>query len=284
MSGEPGDGTVDFVRFEYPESAGAAFVPAWEGWDDPGAAVAFNGTGSQDSASNSSDASNGGAENPADLDSLDAKSNPQDSDPDIARLMGEERERAFEAGFEAGRRKGIEETREAARNAEAQTRAQFEARRIAQVAAALENFAGERAQYLKAVEREVVKLALAVAARVLRREAEVDPLLLSGAVRVALGQVAASPEVRLRVPADELAMWKEAMSALPNLAARPVVVAGEGMRLGDCVIESALGTADLGIGAQLAEVERVLREEPAAASASVNTASNRGKTFCESAA
>ncbi len=36
-----------------------------------------------------------------------------------------------------------------------------------------------------------MKLALAVAARILRREAQMDPLLLTGAVRVALGQLAA---------------------------------------------------------------------------------------------
>src|SRR6185437_9942610 len=87
MSGEPGDRTVDFIRFEYPEIAGAAFVPAWEGWDDPGAAGAFNGTGAQGSASNGCGASDGGAENPADLDSPDAISNPH-SDQDVARLMG----------------------------------------------------------------------------------------------------------------------------------------------------------------------------------------------------
>lgn len=288
MSGEPDNGAIDIIRFDYPESAGAAFVPAWEGWDEPGAAVAVDETGLLDPTSTGSGAWNGGAEKPEDTDSPNAQSSPHDSAPDIARLMDEERERAFEAGFETGRRKGIEETREAARSAEAQARAQFEEQlekqRIAKVTAALESFAGDRDQYLKTVEREVVKLALAVAARVLRREAEVDPLLLSGAVRVALGQIAASTEVRLRVPADELAMWKEAMAAVPNLAARPVVVAGEGMQLGDCAIESALGTADLGIGAQLAEVERVLQKEPAAARASVNTASKQEKRFRESAA
>ena len=38
----------------------------------------------------------------------------------------------------------------------------------------------------------MVKLALAIAARILRREAQTDPLLLTGAVRVALGQLAAT--------------------------------------------------------------------------------------------
>ena len=62
----------------------------------------------------------------------------------------------------------------------------------------------ERDRYFEAVEHEVVKLALAVAARILRREAQMDPLLLTGAVRVALGQLSASTQVRSRVPAADL--------------------------------------------------------------------------------
>ena len=63
--------------------------------------------------------------------------------------------------------------------------------------------AGERDQFLRTIEQEVVRLALAIAARILRREAQTDPLFLVGAVRVALGQLAATMQVRLRVPAEE---------------------------------------------------------------------------------
>ena len=106
------------------------------------------------------------------------------------------------------------------------------------------------------VEHEVVKLALAVAARILRREAQMDPLLLTGAVRVALGQLSGSTEVRLRVPAGELDLWADAIALLPNLALKPSVIAGEEMRLGDCMIETSLGSVDLGIRSQLGEIER----------------------------
>jgi flagellar biosynthesis/type III secretory pathway protein FliH len=37
---------------------------------------------------------------------------------------------------------------------------------------------------------------------------------------------------------------------------KPQVLVGEGMRLGDCTIESQAGTVDLGVRAQLAEIER----------------------------
>ena len=131
-----------------------------------------------------------------------------------------------------------------------------EERRKRQLAGLVESFTRERDRFLQAVEQEVVKLALAVAARILRREAQMDPLLLTGAVRVALGQLAGSSEVRLRVPAAEVDLWKETIALVPNLAMKPAVVAGEGMRLGDCVIESKVGTVDLGVRSQLGEIER----------------------------
>ncbi len=70
----------------------------------------------------------------------------------------------------------------------------------AQLQQALDEFRSQREEYFAQVEHEVVRLALAIAERILHREAQVDPLLLAGAVRVALGQLAESTEVRLRVP------------------------------------------------------------------------------------
>ncbi len=166
--------------------------------------------------------------------------------------LGQERRRAEEAGREEGRQEG----RLAEREASARAQAAQEQERRRQAAELTASFAQERDRYLQAVEREVVQLALAVAARILRREAQMDPLLLTGAVRVALGQLAASTEVRLLVPGAERELWAAALALVPNLALKPAVVAGEGMRLGDCRIETELGSVDLGIRAQLGEIER----------------------------
>jgi len=164
------------------------------------------------------------------------------------RRLAEETHRSFEAGREQGR--------QAEREAQAASQAAAERERVQQVAGLIESFTLERDRYLRAVEDEVVKLALAVAARILRREAQMDPLLLTGAVRVALGQLSGSTQVRLRVPTTELDLWTEAIGLVPNLTVKPVVIAGEGMRLGDCVIETELGSVDLGIRSQLGEIER----------------------------
>jgi flagellar assembly protein FliH len=158
--------------------------------------------------------------------------------------------------FEAGRERGRQEGRQAEREAQATALTAEAERYKRQLTALAAKFSEERDRYLAAVEQEVVKLALAVAARILRREAQMGPLLLTGAVRVALGHLAASSEVELRVPAAELELWKEAIAHLPHVAMKPAVTAGEEMRLGDCVIESKVGTVDLGVRSQLAEIER----------------------------
>ena len=162
--------------------------------------------------------------------------------------LAEEKRLAYEAGCKQGRESECE--------AQAAARAASERERAQQAAKLIESFTAERERYMQDVEREVARLALAVAARILRREAQMDPLLLTGAVRVALGQLSDSTQVRLRVPAADLSLWKEAMALMPNLAVRPEVMAGEGMHLGDCRIETELGSVDLGLRAQLGEIER----------------------------
>lgn len=119
---------------------------------------------------------------------------------------------------------------------------------------ACDEFGRERTRYFAAVEAQVVKLALAIAARVLHREAKMDPLLLSGAVRVALEKVEEESEVRLRVAMNEVAMWSAEFETAGDAAVR--VVGDENMARGECVLETSVGTVELGIEAQLGEIER----------------------------
>jgi len=81
------------------------------------------------------------------------------------RLAAETR-RSFEAGREHGRAEG----RQAEREAQAAAQAAAETRRVRQAAELIDSFTQERDRYLLAVEHEVVELALAVTARILRRE------------------------------------------------------------------------------------------------------------------
>jgi len=120
------------------------------------------------------------------------------------------------------------------------------------VARVCEEFGRERSKYFAAVESEVVKLALAIAARVLHREAKMDPLLLTAAVRVALGKVAEDSATTLRVPADDVAMWRDVFGS--NDAVQ--VVGDERFTAGECVLETNVGKVELGVSAQLEEIEK----------------------------
>lgn len=170
---------------------------------------------------------------------------PRATAAEIEGRIAAEAERSFAAGLARG-----------AQEARAVTQREAEERMRRELAGLVESFAVERERYLRAVEEEVVKLALAIAARILRREAEIDPLLLTGAVRVALGQLAASTHVRLRVPAAQKELWTEAAALLPNLPLLPEITADETMRAGDCIVETELGSVDIGVRAQLREIER----------------------------
>lgn len=214
--------------FEYPVCSRASTLPAWDGWVEA----------EEDSGAESSDGR--------------VRAEGRAISADFEQRLAEETRRSFEAGRERGR----EEGRLAEREAQAPAAAQEAERRRRQTVDLVEKFSREGNHYLVAVEQEVVRLALAVASRILRREAQMDPLLLTGAVRVALGQLASTSEIRLRVPAREADLWKETIALLPNLAVKPLVVAVEGLLLGDCTIETKVGTVDLGIRAQLSEIER----------------------------
>jgi flagellar biosynthesis/type III secretory pathway protein FliH len=99
-------------------------------------------------------------------------------------------ERAEQEAYERGLREG-----------EARVARAFQERAGAiqtSVDGALNNFRREREEYFNRIEPEVVQLALAIAKKILHREAQIDPLLLTGLVHVALEKVGAGARVRCR--------------------------------------------------------------------------------------
>ena len=116
-----------------------------------------------------------------------------------------------------------------------------------------EEFGRERVRYFAAVEAEVVKLALAIAARVLHREAKLDPLLLAGVVRVALDKVAEGSTAVLRVPAREIEGWRASFADTQESSVQ--LIGDERLLAGECVIDTSVGNVELGVSAQLKEIE-----------------------------
>ena len=127
------------------------------------------------------------------------------------------------------------------------------------------DFRLERQRYFASVEEEVVKLALAIAARVLHREAKIDPTMLTSAVRVALGRMQEDSGVVLRVSTEDEAMWREVGGVGDRTQVK--VAADETMGAGECVLETNVGRVELGVSAQLEEIEKgffdLLQRRPA---------------------
>ncbi len=126
----------------------------------------------------------------------------------------------------------------------------------AQVHMALKNFCEERDVYFTNVEQEVVRLALGIAARILHRETQIDPLLLAGSVRVALSQLSEGTEVSLRVGTESREMWEEMLRLMPHLPLRPKVIGEDGFGPEECLLVTEVGSVDLGVRSQLTEIER----------------------------
>ncbi len=115
-------------------------------------------------------------------------------------------------------------------------------------------FARDRQKYFAAVEGQVVKLALAVARRVLAREVEVDRMHLAATVRAALTRVQDGSKTLLRVPAGEALDWAE-MGLGEMESGRVEVVSDVRLAPGECVLETSLGRVELGVRPQMEEIE-----------------------------
>lgn len=124
------------------------------------------------------------------------------------------------------------------------------------MATALTEFAKEREDYFRNVERETVRLVLAVARKVLHREAQVDPLLLTGVVRVALENISNGTRLHLRVPADQTDDWRVLLRSLENRDSTVEIIADKSLEGPQCLIVTEAGTTDVSLEGQLAEIER----------------------------
>jgi flagellar assembly protein FliH len=135
---------------------------------------------------------------------------------------------------------------------------EFEAKleaEAANVRHALELFKVERKDYFFRVESDVVHLALAISAKILHREAQVDPLLVAALVRVAVDKLHDGSSVSVRVSPTQAEKWRQYLANPLNGSSIAIV---EDTNLGpdDCILETDLGSANFSIDAQLKEVEQ----------------------------
>ena len=150
------------------------------------------------------------------------------------------------------------ERADAAQQAEQRLHQEYELKLQAErtaIAMAISAFEVERVEYYARVEAEIVQLALAIAAKILHREAQVDPMLLAALVRMAVERMREGSSVTIRVSPRRAKQWREYFAAQSNNA-RVAVVEDAGVSDLDCLLETELGSANFGLDTQLKEVEQ----------------------------
>jgi len=134
------------------------------------------------------------------------------------------------------------------------------AKERASLVEALAQFTRDRSAYFEKIEGEVVALAVSIARKIMHREAQVDPLLLAGVVRVALEKIEGATGVVLHVHPENAADWRRYLSIQLNPADLPEIVEDPAQPLDGCVLETAMGTAAFGLDIQLKEIENGLMD------------------------
>jgi flagellar assembly protein FliH len=125
----------------------------------------------------------------------------------------------------------------------------------APITAAVAAFGVRRDEYFARAEAEIVQLALAIAAKILHREAQVDPMLVATLVRMAVEKMREGSSVTVRVGTREVVRWKHAFATLTAEGHVQVVEDGA-LSDYDCLVETELGVANFGLDTQLKEVEQ----------------------------
>jgi flagellar assembly protein FliH len=149
--------------------------------------------------------------------------------------------------FEQGRQQGQQQARTEMDAALQKERAP--------IARALHEFATERQKYYRRIESEVVELALAIARKILHREAQLDPHALAGIVRVTIEKMDAGTKVSLHVHPREAAEWRHFFAGQMEGELALEVHEDPALAGGECRIETSLGATEVGFEAQLKEIE-----------------------------
>ncbi|MGD0873144.1 MAG: FliH/SctL family protein [Bryobacteraceae bacterium] len=162
-------------------------------------------------------------------------------------------ERQIEERVREARAAGLREGEAAARN-----RAAAELQRtLDRVAQSIQELAGWRARLRREAEADLVRLALEIARRVVRREIAVDPDALRGLVTAALEKLQGQDISRVKVHPSHAALLAACLKQGPG-GSTVEVVADSSREPGTVIFETARGNLDASVDAQLQEIERGL--------------------------
>ena len=163
-------------------------------------------------------------------------------DVDDETQQDEARKEAFQRGFSEGRTVG---------HSQAAGELQPVMDRLTR---SLSDLSSIRNRVRKAAEADLLKLAIAVARRVLHRELTLDPGSIEGLIRVALEKLESRDLCRVRVHPDQEPVIRTLLGRFS--AASVELIPDPTLQCGDVMFETSHGTLDGSIEAQLQEIER----------------------------
>lgn len=151
---------------------------------------------------------------------------------------------AWETGLQEGYQAGLQQ---AAAEQEAAT---------ARLATLVDQAALDAHQFARALEQQLVELALAVAAKVIAREVERDPTLVVGVVRDTLAELQDATVVRVRVHPEDHPLVAPHWERLRQQrgSEQGTLLADEHVSRGGCVVETAIGGVDGQLDTRLGQV------------------------------
>jgi flagellar assembly protein FliH len=122
----------------------------------------------------------------------------------------------------------------------------------ARIANVLDTFEKERQTYYSKVEVELVHFALAIAAKILHREAHIDRMVVAGLVKVMLEKMQQNTKVVVRIHPEGSEEWRRHFQENATVQ----IVEDPALQPKDCILETDMGTASVGLDEQLKEIEK----------------------------
>ena len=160
---------------------------------------------------------------------------------EMVKRVREAHQAGYGEGHAAGKAQGEDEVRAAVQ-------------RLTESIAGVDEY---RSRLYRQTEVDAVRLSVAIARRVLRRELTVDPSAIEGLVSAALQRLQSQETCRVKMHPDYISSLSAAIERM-GMSAKVEVVADPAQEPGAAVFEMPRGNLDASIDSQLREIERGL--------------------------
>ncbi|MCU1274134.1 MAG: Flagellar biosynthesis/type secretory pathway protein-like protein [Bryobacterales bacterium] len=184
----------------------------------------------------------------------DSKSASSDSHHPLEKRIAE-LEQLLETRTREAREAGLREG-EAAAQAQAQEEVGAALDRVAQSIAEIDQY---QSRLRRQTEMDAVRLSVAIARRVLRRELTVDPAAIEGLVGAALERLQSQESSRVRLHPGHVPALRVALERL-GMSAKVEIIADPAQEPGAAIFEMHRGNLDASMDSQLREIERGLAD------------------------